>query len=132
MSAYMTCVEHRSALAFYAVRKQISGDYGHGELDSMKRVFAMLTDANVASLRARYPKDADFDDGDTFIEPRPNTRYAPIDIIVAAKCFRYQACEFDGWESSQAAALIERIISHAIGELPGYNEAKWGAPKVQP
>lgn len=90
-----------------------------------------LQDANAKSITARYP------DTDGHLENAPGdttayepytaselngmmwARFDPVQVLKACRCFEYQACEFDEWEDSDAKRLIDSIVAHAVGELPG-------------
>lgn len=50
----------------------------------------------------------------------------PVTAIKAAKCYAYQACEHEGWETSAAKRFIDDLIEICIHALPGYEEAPWG------
>lgn len=49
-----------------------------------------------------------------------------VSILKQCDCFDYQACEVDGYESTEAAAIINGIREAAIRNLPGYDNAPWG------
>jgi len=54
----------------------------------------------------------------------------PVQVLKACDCYEYQACEHQGWKDSEAHAFIQALRGRAIGALPGYEEAEWGAPKL--
>lgn len=49
----------------------------------------------------------------------------PVQVIKAAHCYEYQACETPDYERSEAAKLIARIIAVYSRILPGYEAAQW-------
>lgn len=106
----------------------------------------MLWDANAESIRARYPDTReDFSNapgpiGERFIygEHRGGRWYDvnPAQVIESCRCFAYQACEYEGWQGSEAHAFIESLKRHATDSLcveweqdrPG-RKLVWGAPE---
>ena len=88
----------------------------------------MLWDENQASLNERY---SETDDGLIYAElPRKFWHsFDRVQVIKCAHCYEYQSCEHDGWEDSRAARYMEELIATAIRNLPGYDDAKWGAPE---
>lgn len=150
MSAYMVDRHHINYLidaALYCGQKVFrwyhSGRHCElhaGDFDRASEVGQMLWDANRESIVARYP-----DTRDNFYDNAPGTigedyefayrplyrQCDPVQIIKACRCFAYQACEYDGWEDSEAHAFIDSLVVHACSELPGYDEAEWGAPEPQ-
>lgn len=83
------------------------------------QIGAILHRANCASLNARYPdSEADGSMGQAV----PYTwRRADCDdprtVLMAVRCFRYQACEYEGWERSLAAAICDHISEAQIRQL---------------
>jgi hypothetical protein len=76
-----------------------------------------LIAANVRSLTARYS------DGLTmcgylpadYVWRRVTTNQATVHRAMGAvKCYRYQACEFDGWTTSFANELVNRCMDRLI------------------
>jgi hypothetical protein len=50
----------------------------------------------------------------------------PEAIAKIARCYRYQSCEHDGWEASNAKTIVD-IVEERYGEdLPGYGAMPWG------
>jgi hypothetical protein len=41
-------------------------------------------------------------------------------------CLRYQSCEHDEWESSEAHSFLQALSEMLAHRLPGYNAAPWG------
>lgn len=117
MSAYICEMCHLTAIAQYAVRAGCEGT-----VDSLG---AMLLQANVDSVNARYREKTEM----TF-EACPHafhTHLSVVEIIKALHCYRYQSCEHEGWEGSDAYNLVASLLEHATHSLPGYSEATWGA-----
>jgi hypothetical protein len=142
MSAFMCEDKHLGAIASFAVY-----DWNHlcrgSHEDPGQHVLSELWRANVASLRARYPRDfaelvddsnaAELPKPPTFridrrLDPRSPAFVGAVAVIKSIKCYRYQACEHEGWEGSYADKLTEQLLHAAIGYLPGYDAAAWGAP----
>ena len=78
--------------------------------------------ANVRSVNARYKEDTPLD-GAVYDPAAP--LLTPIDVIKACDGLAYQCDEWEGFEGSEAQALIRDIQRHAIQRLPGYDGAKW-------
>lgn len=103
---------------------------------------AMLLAANIESIQARYPDTVAVlenapgtigeverwaEDGPEAYEfDRLTKRYSAVAGLKLIDCFEYQACEYDGWEDSEAHRFCECLRGSLIGALPGYNDAPWG------
>lgn len=152
MSAYMVDREHVSYLVEAAMNRPIVRDhtmswYHDGERHALScgdfqraaEVGQMLWDANKESIMARYPDTReDFSDApgpcdETFVYDEhincPMHVFSPVAVLQAINCFNYQACEYEGWKDSEAKAFLEALKHHAIGALPGMEDAAWGAPE---
>lgn len=109
------------------------------ETDRATSAGQMLWDANKKSIEARYPDTIGHPDRMPGVVIGENYIYAhsqrltgiinPLQVIATCNCFDYQACEYEGWEDSEAYAFIEALKEMAIMALPGYDEMEWGAPK---
>lgn len=55
--------------------------------------------------------------------------FDPVQVIKACDCYSYQACEHEGWKTSQAKAFIDALRKSASKAFPGYDDACWGAPE---
>lgn len=155
MPVYMCDNDHLSYLAVEAVRKDRRGEQAiagrvRAELqraaafmndkdwdclptaDQAHLVFTVLAGANARSLDARYPgADDDMVGHVEFDRAMADRPPAPaVQVIKSVHCYRYQACEFDGFTESLADAICTDIINAAICRLPGYDEAPWGCPDV--
>jgi len=53
----------------------------------------------------------------------------PVQVLKACDCYEYQSCEHKGWEESEAHTFIKFLRKAAWNALPGYDDAKWGAPE---
>jgi hypothetical protein len=89
----------------------------------------MLWDANAESLTTRYSDASDMLPDDYFFGyeyDRPH-RKAPTaaEGLKLIACFGYQACEFDGWEDSEAFRFCESLKDGLIRSLAGYSSAPW-------
>jgi len=126
MSAYMCDDYHLSALGVYAAKGPHASVYHEGKtvhLWSAEEVAAILHAENVRSVNYHYHEEESpafaFDDRAYL------TTHAPVQIIKAANCYDYQACETDDYEGTLAKAIISYIISNATRNLPGYEQAEW-------
>lgn len=135
MSANLCSVRTINALASFAQIQGIDLCLNNGDVLSSRlnpqAVAKLLLDANMASLRARYPRD--------YMEDRV-IKFAPVDladldpvvILKTANYFNYQSCETDGYYESDAAAMVRHIITNAIRAVPAYAAAPWGLDGVEP
>lgn len=130
MSAFICDEYHISALAVYATRaRQPNYLYHNGEciyLDNDQQIAQVLYDQNLRSVNARYNEQTDaaftFDRMAAYLIDR----HTPVEMIKAAHCYDYQACETEDYRDTLAHAIIKYIISKAIRALPGYEKAEWG------
>ena len=124
MSAFMCDDLHLSALAAYAFEQHVVRH------NSVEDVLKILWEANRDSLIARYSRDREklLSESPPKLADTSKIYFAPVRVIKSAECYRYQACEHDGWEGSAADRISKDIIACACSKLPGYDEAPWGAP----
>lgn len=127
MSAYLVPAYHINALVSWAAGQHgsnaVSYYWGGRRRDVRNdeaRIASVLFAENVRSVNARY-KEADPAHGFKF--QRVSNRLNPIDVIKGCHGYAYQACEADGWEQSEAFAIIEGIERSAIRSLPGYQDS---------
>jgi hypothetical protein len=115
-----------------------NGKWHHPKFEDRQMIGQLLWDTNIVSVKTRYNHIKDIKElpgpyGETFIykySPTPRRiSINPLQVIKTCKYYVYQTCEFEGWEDSEAKAIIDAIINIAITKLPGYEEAEWGAPK---
>ena len=146
MSAYMISNDHAVYLVHAAISPRIRGMsssfcwYCDGQRRELKqdatpqdviKVCHMLLDANQKSMFARYPQDR----GRVLFEPvtlkqarQVWMRFDPVQVIKSSHCYRYQACEDEGFEASEANAFIRSLIDRCTHCLIGYDDAEWGNP----
>ena len=109
----------------------------HGNTDETGQ---MLLDENIKSVSYRYEDSPMTDlpgrmDGEYLLpfQFHPMGKVPkPIELIKITKCYKYQSCEHDEWEASEAKAFCDALIAHAIRDLPGYDEAPWEWEEVLP
>lgn len=133
MSAFMCSDRHLTVLAIYAVRHDLDlvGRSDESLLGREMRVFRALKRENLASLDARYPGDTHDDEPSELWaldeKARPLAHHlSKVAIIKACHCYAYQACEHTGWKDSAAKRYTSAIESHAVHNMPGYDDAPWG------
>lgn len=136
MSAYIVNREHISYLVLAAEAYGLNWSHGNkdhrirrGDYDEMVRAGQMLWDENTRSVNARYRSN---DEPLTFSErdlPLKAMTFPGVQVIKAAQCLRYQSCEHEGWEQSEACAFISALINSASYHIAGYDDAAWGAPE---
>jgi len=121
MSAYQVSRAHVATLALFgegSTSRRFGGLVGLANL---------LAQANVESLKARYPQDDveahAFANEAAVYDAARIELMQPIVMLKAVQCFEYQACEYEGWGESDAKLACSWIKSEAIRKLPGYDEA---------
>lgn len=97
----------------------------------------LLWAENLKSVAARYPSDQDgerpgpigFRDADvaTYVASSARRRRPLVEVLKALDCYEYQACESEGWATSEAFAVCQQIRRRLITWLPGYDAAPWEA-----
>lgn len=127
MSAWILSPRHINEIVAGAIRLELI------DKADAQRVGRMLTNANKRSIRARYGED---DEGAARVEPFwfrgiPREPISDVSLFKQVRCYDYQTCEFDGYETSSAGrfmAKMERVLAKrgVTHESPGYNEAPWG------
>ena len=149
MSAFLCTSYHIGRLAAYVAAKKgsyvryhidVNATVEGGELAAI--IADKLSAANVASIHGRYPATSedfanspglisDCEDGEVgyMIRCRQAARlgwagdHSPADMVQAADCYDYQACEYDGWESSDAFKLLRLAKDTAVSDLMRDHEA---------
>lgn len=129
MSAFVVSHNHITVLVAAAIH------YGVGVPGQAERVACdpdgagqRLHEVNVASVNARYANH----------EPEQPEPYAfrcspaldrmartPVQVIKAAHCFDYQACELPDWDERPEKRFCDDLIRAATYDLPGYEAADW-------
>jgi hypothetical protein len=130
MSAFMCDDRHISALAYYVDqrRAQFGGLDNH---DTPEAIGAELHLENAASIAFRYP-DGGMSPSEPFSLERVAVRDAnPLQVINAAWCYQYQACEHPAWDESLSRRITDQIVKVAIRTMPGYSGASWGWPSEE-
>lgn len=102
--------------------------------DTAAAVGQMLWDENHASVCARYPEDdlpGPTDQDFVYSEHHRSSGIVnPAQVLKSCHCLRYQSCEHEGWNKSQACAFVESLCDSASRRVEGYEEAQWGAPDM--
>lgn len=139
MSAFMVDHIHIDALVTWAAEHRIR--YRHNDRvfevhhQNQQEVGEMLLRENERSVCYRYPDCVSNPENmpGRIGETVENYRFSlfpceltAVELIKLCGCYEYQACETNDWEDSQAHALIQSMVSHAVHELPGYQAAPWG------
>jgi hypothetical protein len=145
MSAYIVSKAHIDAVVTFAVGgqrrvgtvKRITEDAGQAKYVSSSdytpsQIGAALWAENHASVDYRY-KDSTPVPAYVFRPnchggtcTKPTRQLTPLDVIKLCQSLKYQSCEHPGWKASFANEFLNRVISAAIGALPGYDNAFWG------
>lgn len=147
MSAFMVGRDH-IAYVVTGAQKLALGQFGFSwhwegqgirldssDRDQAARVGQMLWDENLKSIHARYPDTIEKPDnipgviGEVYVyaHSRPY-RLDQIDFVQLLKaihCLKYQFCEHDEWQRSQAYAFLRALEGAAVRSLAGYDDAQW-------
>jgi len=131
MSAFLVSKNHIDALV--AARK-LDRHHDDGTLHKLSddELGRMLWRENMLSLADRYDDPIDEDALRAYrFDPMTARMHkgqplSPIALVKLVHCYRYQSCEHDAWESSDAARYCERLESMLVHRMPGYDEAPWG------
>ncbi len=138
MSAFLCNTQLFGVLAHYGEQYR-STKYGqcYGlDVETTDNIIAALVTANMLSLSARYPDDAepseswfDMTRADFISQAKQDAKRAwnidAITILKACDCLEYQSCEYDGWYQSTAYKIVSEIRKTAIKLLPTYSDAQW-------
>lgn len=112
MSAWLVSKTHIDALVTYCQEHRLADKTGD-------QLGLLLWYENRKSLRFRYD-DADACWTDlktlhTYVFEPAYVSY--IEIVKAAHCYSYQACEHPTWKRSAAKRVADAIEAHALGKL---------------
>ena len=88
---------------------------------TIQEVGQKLVDENYRSVNYRYAEDAK---SHTYIHKEVNDQ-SQLEIIKLCNCYRYQSCETDDWEQTEAHAIVDALRENAISNLPRYGDAAW-------
>jgi hypothetical protein len=130
MSAYVVSDKHIDALLTFADRPRYQAPdyYYRGDkrvtfYDNLDAIGQALLNQNYASVNHRYQE---LNTPPEYRYTRFNRILSPVEAIKACDCYKYQACENEGHEKTEAWTIIEHIRERAIDELPGMDKAAWG------
>ena len=109
----------------YALRFDFHDNRGDGEvrLDRANDLGQMLRNANLRSIKDRYPESEE--DYWPYHYKRPPRQLTALEGLKALACYEYQTCESDSWDGSLAWMFCEALRRHLIHFIPGYDEGPW-------
>lgn len=101
---------------------------GGGDSVEAARVANVLAKENARSVDHRYPDGANGPAAYDAFEPRDMVRVTcdPAQVVRACDCYRYQACETDDYESTEAAAFVRAVRGAAVDRLVENDAARRG------
>ena len=128
MSTYIVSDKHISAMLTSNKNRQYNESksyyWNHERIyfvDHLQQIGQKLLDENYKSFNARYNRD---DAPHSFVFYP--VEMEPIEVVRLCHCYNYQACEHDGWDTSEAKEISRQIEHYAIKNVPGYEGAPWG------
>lgn len=133
MSAFIVNHNHINAIVRWACRNYVKSYHGNPSsgwaiAGREQETVELLYKENVKSYNHRYNED----EGPYKIVYNPfATDLTPVQVIKACHCLGYQSCEHDGWEDSDAKAILDDIEAAAVRALPGYEDAEWEIPELE-
>jgi hypothetical protein len=125
MSAYLVSPEHITNLADWATQPNRRAYFYNAsqnhviDITTRKQVTAILAQANLDSVVARYGADDSMCRGDfvaecmTTADRAQNRSLSPADIYNMCCCLEYQSCEVNDWASTDAYWVIKGIMAEA-------------------
>ena len=118
MSAFMCSSATFDYLAAYAVARRVR--FGGLSCNTAQDWGETLHAANCTSVETRYPSCKDTNDmgtKNTYTVQAVRVPLEPVRVLAAARCVRYQSCEYGDWENSPANAMLQAIEAEAIREI---------------
>lgn len=128
MSAFLVSDNHINTLVTFARLHQIQFFLNNGKMLSGRdpqKLAEILKAENVRSLNYRYTEQ---EEAEPIQFRLTNTYFTPVQILGAANCYEYQACECPDYFKSYAAKIISIIKEEAIRCLPGYADCIHAIP----
>jgi len=117
MSAFMCSDATFDYLAAYAIDRRVT--FG-GLRYSAQAWGETLHEANATSVEARYPSCKESNAMGTKNKYAVRAVRVPLEavrVLAAARCVRYQSCEYGDYETSPALGMLEAIESEAIRQI---------------
>lgn len=135
MSAFIVSDKHILALVNYALHQHMRF---HFDSDSNTRIYdprtledgqalaEMLQRQNMRSVNARYPQHDDSNAPSIdFLHYPLQPAISALQAIKAVQCLEYQSCKTADWRDTDAKRFCDWVMSEAISQLPGYEQAQW-------
>ena len=86
---------------------------------------ALLWEENVKSVDHRYSEENGVG---AYQHVRSSLPIDPVQVFASLRCYEYQTCEREDWETSEAKVICDAIRDAAIRVLPGSDDTEWGVP----
>ena len=120
MSAFIVSNDHVNTLAHAIVKKVY-----RWRTSPPEAIAKILMRANIRSINdhCRDRKDA-FKLSD-FVFAAPKKDHSALQLMNLARSFSYQACDYGGWQNSQANMMLMELVSDLVSDLPGIDEVEW-------
>lgn len=128
MSSFMCDNDHLTVVAAAYVRLVMNPSENRATfLQQVATIGEALHTTNSEAMLARYNEPADSQFPFEVVEKVLGKHYAALDVISAAHCYRYQACEASEWETSEAHKFTTDLIVALTRKLGGHS---WGMPSA--
>lgn len=118
MSAYIVSDDHIAYLTWAGVEYRLIQE------SEVEQTALMLLHENHKSVAFRYGEKLTPIE-DLSISIKRFVEFSWGQVIAAAHCYEYQACEHDGWKQSAAYDYYLRLVMSAIRKAPEVDSAHW-------
>ncbi len=139
MSAFVVDKAHINALVNAGLGGRDPLTWYHNEkyhklhYNNADEVGQMLLNECIRSVGARYQDSEVTDlpgrvDAEYLIPFKHKLSYNPLPAVTVfslINCYKYQSCETDDWEQTEAYAFCQQLEGRLIRNLPGYDDAPW-------
>lgn len=129
MSAWQLTGKHIAVMVDASFMTAHRGEFGDPDTFNRASLCKMLAKENAESVNYRYNGHAPVPPVDRFPEfNRKVLKEYPLMVLLKAiDCYEYQACEHEGWKTSEAKGFCSRLRKALIQNSPEYaNCAGWG------
>ena len=139
MSAFIQSNEHIDVLVSYftsdiqgrGLWTKVGDGYDYLKPENAYKIAEVLHMENLKSVNHRYNDSEPMTYEFTYY-PDLEQAYSPAEIAKAIDGLEYQSCEHDGWDSSEAKAVLNRMRKQLLTKMRGYEDANtWSIDEVK-